>query len=325
MSRPNLISITGGGGHLGFCLIDKLLQKGFFVKALYYSYLPNIIHSNLTWVNGNITNAESINNLIENCSTIIHCASMISVGDRNNEVVYDINVNGTKTIIESCLKKNIKLIYISSSTAVKETRKEERFDENRPYKTKNAFIYQWSKALSEQIILEAVKNHNLDAIIIRPTAIIGPPDHKPSRFGQTIADLSNGKLPVITKGGYNMVDVRDLSQTIINSISKGKQGEIYLVGGTYISLRQVSELINPNNRLICIPLQLLIAIFPVINGYNKLFSLRWELTKESLVILKDAPKNVDSSKAIAMLDHKIRPIGETIEDVKQWLSKNNSK
>lgn len=321
MSKANQIGITGGGGHLGTCLINILLQKGDLVKALYHNFLPEMVHPNLTWVNGNITNPGSVNKLTENCSTIIHCASMISVGDQNNEVVYAINVNGTKTIVESCLQKSIKLIYISSSTAVKETRKNEVFDENRPYKTKNDFIYPWTKALSEQIILEAVINHNLDAFILRPTAIVGPPDYKPSRFGQTIADLSDGKLPVLTTGGYNMVDVRDLSQTIINSISKGKKGEIYLIGGTYISLKQISQLANPNRSLICLPLKLLIAIFPLINGYKKLFPLRWDITKESLTILKDAPKNVDSSKAIAKLDHKIRPIEETIEDVKRWFHK----
>lgn len=46
---------------------------------------------------------------------------------------------------------------------------------------------------------------------------------------------------------------------------------------------------------------------------------------ESLTILKDAPKNVNSSKAIVKLDHKIRPIAETLEDVIRWFDKNNSK
>ncbi len=319
------IAITGGGGHLGTCLIKMLLLKGNSVKALYHKTLPTIDHSNLTWIQGDITDPHSINELIDQSSVIIHCASIISIGEQNMDEVYKINVHGTETIIEACLNKKSRLIYISSSSVVKETQNDEVFDEDGPYKTENDFLYAWTKVLSEKKILGSVKENDLDAIIIRPTAIIGPPDHKPSYFGRTILDLANSKMPVITTGGYNLVDVRDLSQTIINSICKGKQGDVYLVGGTYLSLKQVAQLADPKHNPICLPLGLLIGIIPLINVYKKIYSLKWPITKESLITLKYAPKKVDSSKAIEKLDHKIRPITETISDLITWFDKDNNK
>jgi dihydroflavonol-4-reductase len=317
------VSITGGSGHLGTCLIEILLGKGFFVKALYRNYKPTLSHKSLTWVKGDITNTDALNQLVSESSVLIHCASIISIGEKNKENVFHTNVTGTENAINECINSDIKLIYISSSNAVKETGNNEIFDENRPYKTKNDFLYGYTKALSEQLVLNAVSNNNLNAIIIRPTSIIGFPDFKPSHFGKTILDIYNKQIPAITTGAYNLVDVRDLSETIINSIQLGKKGEIYLVGGKYYSLKQIAKIVNPNQKFLYISLNLLIIFLPLIQVYNFLFPLKWPITNESLKILKKAPKNIDSSKAIKELNHKISPIEHTLKELINWFNKEN--
>ena len=318
MSQNKTISVTGGSGHLGTCLIQKLLQADYLVTALYYKFQPTITHPNLTWVQGTILNPDTLKNLFLNSSVVIHCASVISIGDKNDAEVYSINVNGTENIIKECFEQKIKLIYISSSTAVLETDENEIFDENRPYKTENDFLYSWTKALSEKKILAAVKSDNLDAIILRPTAIVGPPDYRPSNFGQTIFDIANNNIPAIAKGGYNIVDVRDVSKTIINSIDKGLQGEIYLVSGNYYTLQQIVKITNPESNLIAISINLLLFFLPLITLYKKLFSLKLPISKESLLTLKLAPKEMDNSKAKNELNHTVRPISETIKDLLFW-------
>lgn len=323
MKEQQKISLTGGSGHLGTCLIKLLLEQNFHVKALYKNNLPQLNHPNLIWIKGDVTNKDSIEKLIENTSILVHSASIISIGDKNQDLVYNTNVHGTEMAIESCLNKNIRLIYMSSSNAVIETKNDDVFDENRPYKTKSCFLYGYTKALSEQNILNAVFTKSLDAFIIRPTSFIGPPDYIPSHFGQTILDMYHGSIPALTTGGYNLVDVRDISQTIINSFTKGKTGEIYLVGGNYYNLKEIALLVNPNRKSILIPLGILIFFIPIISIFNKLFKMRWPVTRESLLILKRAPKNVDSSKAVLILDHKIRPIKNTIDDLITWFKTEN--
>ena len=324
MLKSKTISITGGSGHLGSCLIQMLLQKDYLVNALYYQFKPTIHHPNLNWIKGDILSAESLSKLLFNSSLIIHCASVISLGNKNEKVVYDSNVTGTESIINSCLKHNIKMIYISSSAAVIETKENEVFNEKRPYKTKDDFLYSWTKALSEKNVLAAIKKNNLNAFIIRPSAIVGPPDFKPSYFGNTILAIANNKIPAITDGGYNLVDVRDLSKTIINSIDKGETGEIYLVSGKYYSLKQIAKIANPDKKFISVSVNLLIRMSPLITIYSKLFPIHWPITKESLVTLKLAPKQMDCSKAINKLDHKIRPLSETIQDLLIWFRKEQN-
>tara|TARA_R110000787_G_scaffold86285_12_gene184129 strand:- start:7736 stop:8704 length:969 start_codon:yes stop_codon:yes gene_type:complete len=321
MNKENFISITGGAGHLGSCLIAMLLQQNYAVNALYYQSKPAIGHPNLNWIKGDISKPTTFNDLLINSAVLIHAAGIISIGGDDKHHVYRINVNGTENLINACVKQQVKMIYISSSAAVMETEKDEVYNENRPYKTEDHFLYDWTKATAEKKVLKSIEDLNLEAFIIRPTAIIGPPDNKPSHFGQSIIDMANYKMPFVTTGGYNLVDIRDLSQTIINSLRLGEQGEIYLVGGNYYTIKQIAKIANPKRYFVSIPLSFLIAILPLIKVSKKMFSLRWPITKESLTTLKKAPNKMDCSKAKTDLNHSIRPITETIQDLITWYRK----
>ncbi len=322
MNNNTYISVTGGTGHLGRNLIDMLLEQGQKVKALKRNLDTPYQHPNLTWIQGDLSDLKKLNSLLENSAAIIHCASAISLGELDQDVVYDVNVTGTSNLLKACSERDVKFIYISSSTAVQDSVDNELFDENRPYKSDTKFYYAYTKAIAEQQVLSSVEKNNLDACIIRPTAIIGPADHHPSRFGATIRDLYRAKLPFITDGGYNMIDVRDLSQTIINCISMGKKGQIYLAGGQYLSLKELSKLVNPDKIPPSIPVDFLILILPLINLYDKLFKLKWPVSRESLYTLKFSPKKMDSSRAIKELLHQPRPIKNTIEDLIKWFNEN---
>jgi dihydroflavonol-4-reductase len=322
LKTKKTISITGGTGHLGINLIKALLDQEYLVKALIrHSSFP-LIHPGLTWIKGDLNSPKALSSLTDKSDAIIHCASAISLGEMAHDSIYEVNVKGTQNLLKVCLDKAIRFIYISSSTATEDPIKNEVFDENRSYRSDKTFYYAWTKAQAELQVLETIKKNNLDAFIIRPTAIVGPQDPGPSRFGRTILDLHKGKLPFITDGGYNMVDVRDLSQTIINSISKGKKGSIYLTGGQYISLQELARLACPNKIPSVLSLDVLIKLLPVINLYTWFFKLRWPINKESLTTLKYAPKRMDCSKAIKDLGHTNRATQKSVEDLIEWFNEN---
>ena len=323
MTKKRTISITGGTGHLGINLVNALLEKGYLVKALIrHSNFP-IIHPNLIWIKGDLNNLEALSQLIDQSDAIIHCASAISVGEMEHDLIEEINIKGTQNLVSVCLHKPIRFIYISSSTATMDSLDDEVFDENRPYRSDKTFFYAWTKAQSEIQLREQAEKNDLDVVIIRPTAIIGPEDPSPSKFGRTILDLHKERLPFITDGGYNMVDVRDLSQTIINSISKGKKGGIYLTGGQYISLKELAFLACPTKTPRILSLNLLINLLPLINLYDRIFKLKWPVNGESLNALKYAPKNMNCSKSINELGHTNRATSNSIADLIEWFNKNN--
>ena len=95
-----------------------------------------------------------------------------------------------------------------------------------------------------------------------------------------------------------------------------------MVGGEYMSLKNLAKMTGKSKVPHSISIDLLIALLPIIRVYEKLFTLKWPITKESLSTLKFAPKNMDCSKAITELGHKNRPLQETINDLIQWFHKN---
>ncbi|WKK66049.1 NAD-dependent epimerase/dehydratase family protein [Lutimonas zeaxanthinifaciens] len=319
------VAVTGSTGHLGTNLIKHLLDRNFRVKALIRKGTTPWSHPQLDWVQGDLLSLDSLSKLIQDCNYLVHCASAISVGEGNHDLIYRVNVEGTRNLLNCCLNSDIRFAYISSSTATEDVTGREIFDESRPYREDKSFYYAWTKARAEELVLDYVDQKKLDAYILRPTAILGPEDPQISRFGRTILDMHRGELPFITSGGYNMVDVRDLCKTIENSLTKATKGSVYLTGGHYITLRELSKIANPKKTIPVLSVNLLLKLLPVINFYDKLFPLRWPVNKESLMTLKNAPKNMNCIKAQKELGHSSRPVKESVEALITWFQENNIK
>ncbi len=323
MGTKSNISITGSTGHLGSVLIPMLLEQGYSVKCLYRKKKLPIDDNGLIWIQGDMKEPKALSKLLEDSEAVIHCAGIISVGEGNRDEVFEINVRGTERLINQCLAKKIRMIYISSATATETEKDKAILDEASPLVETQDFYYGWTKARAEDLINQAVVKENLQAVIFRPTALVGPPDRTPSRFGKTILDLHAGKLPMISSGGYDLLDIRDFAQTVINSIEMGIKDGVYVTGGKFYTLKELASLCNPDKIPPVISLDLLMSLLPVIKVYEKLFSLRWPINRESLLTLKKAPRKVDSSRARQELRHQSRPLSESISDLIAWSLKSD--
>ncbi len=322
-NRPR-IAVTGSTGHLGSVLIPMLLEQGYPLNCLYRKTKLPLEAPHLNWVQGDLNHPEKLEALFENTGVLIHGASVISVGEGNQEEVYQTNVIATEKLIEHCLEKKVRLVYISSSTATRPRNDDKVLDETAPKMSSKDFFYGWTKACAEERILQAVNDAGLDAIILRPTALIGPPDPQPSRFGRTILDLYSGKLPMISSGGYDLLDIRDFSQTAIHSISQGKSGEVYLTGGQFYTLKELARTVNPSRVPPIVSIDLLLFLLPLIRLYQKFVPLRWPINRESLMTIKIGPSRVDSTKAQKELGHQTRPLEESVRDLIGWMKEQHA-
>ena len=93
------------------------------------------------------------------------------------------------------------------------------------------------------------------------------------------------------------------------------------MGGNYFTIKQIAEIANPKKYFISIPIPLLIATIPFIKIAKKIFNSHWPISKESLITLKLAPKQMNFLKAKTALNHSIRPATETILDLLIWYRK----
>jgi len=194
--------VTGGGGFLGSSIVRMLLDKRITVRSLQRSDSPDLKKLGVEIIRGDIGDRDTVINAAEGCDVIFHVAAKAGVwGDYDD--YYQCNVSGTKNIIDACQIHNIqKLIYTSSPSIVFTGEDEENINESTPYADHFLTAYQKTKALAEQMVLQA-NNENLATVALRPHLIWGPGD--PHLIPRIIERAKAGRLRLVGKQN-NLVD-----------------------------------------------------------------------------------------------------------------------
>ena len=264
---------------------------------------------------------------MENCDAIFHSAAYVAVENINIPLMHEINVIGTKNICQAALDVNIpKLIYFSSVHAFQQKPTDEPLEENRPLVNNlQAAPYDQTKSEAQKIVYSAC-DKGLDASILNPTGIIGPFDFKPSRMGKVILDIMNRKMLISIDAGFNWVDVRDVCNTAINCVSKGSAGQHYLLPGQWATFREISEIISNQTNLrtnyLTLPFWSAYLALPFAFLYSKITGERPSFSKGSLRALAVQCHNIPGLLAQKEINHKTRPLKNTIKDTLNWFQEN---
>lgn len=325
---PTTIAVTGASGHIGNTVCRLLLAKGYLVKAMYHSNKNSLEGLSIELIQGDVVNKDDVARLITGCDVVINCAAIISIHGDPTGIVFKTNTEGPKNVLEVSKAAGVKkIIHVSSTHAVVEIPSGLPFDEKRPYKTSTSYKYDFSKAQGEQLMLAGADN-NLEIVVLRPSSVVGRYDFKPSEMGKALLDFYRQKIPFLPYGGYDFVDVRDVAQSIVAAIDKGKSGEVYLLSGKYYSLKVLAKLVRtttgkkvPQSVL---PYWLLRSTLPLVTLYSKITRAAPLFTIESIDALKNGHPNMDHSKAASQLGHQCRPLEETIRDFYEWQFANNT-
>ena len=188
-----------------------------------------------------------------------------------------------------------------------------------------AVPYDRTKAAAQRNVLDAC-NQGLNASILHPTGVIGPYDFKPSRMGQVISDIAKQKMPITINSGFNWVDVRDVCNTAINCIEKGKSGQHYIVPGEWASFEQIAEiiagLIDKRTIYMTLPFWTAYTAIPFAYLRAKLTGQRPSFSRGSLHALSVQCKDIPGTLAREKIDHQSRPLESTLKDTIDWLMKN---
>ena len=223
------------------------------------------------------------------------------------------------------LKHSIrKLIHFSSVDAfIREPLEDPLLEDRSLVVDQNAVPYDLSKADAQRIVLEYC-NKGLDASIIHPSGIFGPNDFKPSLFGQEFIKIANSKRPFSINVGYDYVDVRDLSKTAVNCISKGVSGQNYIVGGNYMDFVYMADVMSQElgRKLIrgTLPFASIYLSLPMYYLLSFITKTPRAITLDSIHTIKVQNKNIPSQLSKDQLDHTPRPIEETITDTLKFFN-----
>jgi UDP-glucose 4-epimerase len=251
------ILITGGTGFIGKHLVKYLLDKGNII-TIFDNFsnseeksINHFIKNGVKVVNGDIRKFDEILKETEDQDVLIHLAAKISVSQSilNPSETFEVNVDGTKNVLEACKKNNVKKIIIASSAAVYgEGNSGMKLKEST--KTNPISPYGKSKLKMEQ---EIEKNNKIDCVILRFFNIFGI--GQTSEYAGVITKFiemisSNKPLEIFGDGMQtrDFVSINDVVESIYDAIKNGKNGTYNIASGKAITINELAELMISLSR-----------------------------------------------------------------------------
>ncbi len=319
-----MILVTGGAGHLGNVLVRALLEKGEKVRVL---VLPGEDVSSLEGldfetVEGNILDPVQLRKAMQGVDLVYHMAALVAITSDKYDLMYKVNVEGTRNVIEACREMGVRrLVYTSSIHALGRPDEGTTVDETVEFDQVNpAGAYDRTKAIASGLVQEAAKN-GLDAVIVLPTGVIGPNDFRRSEMGEMLLAWMQQKPSISTDGAYDFVDVRDVAEGHILAASLGRSGEAYLLSGTQVTVRDYRRLVQDaagiRSHEIRIPGWFVRLIAPLAEFFYKITRTRPRITKYAIETLQ-SNSCITCIKAETELGYHRRPLRETVADTVKW-------
>ncbi|MNJ97369.1 3 beta-hydroxysteroid dehydrogenase/Delta 5--_4-isomerase [compost metagenome] len=320
------VAITGGNGHIGNAIIEELLSRNYTIKALVHSKSNFLESRNIETVKGSLHDEDSLNQLMDGCDYLIHCAAIISINGDKNQQVQKINIQGLENVLKVAAKSNLKrVVHLSSVHAYDHLPMDQPLNEKRNFVSDQAYAYDKSKR-DGQLIARRYFEQGLPVIVVNPTCVFGPPNYARCKQNNAFVSMEKRRIPFVFKGGYDWVDVRDIANSVCNALTQGEPGESYILGGKYYTLKDLSRIVAKvsEKRIPCfeIPIGLVKSFLPLIGTYYKVRKQDPSVTKESIEILEFGNKHIDSEKARIHLGHRSRPVEETMKDLLTWHREN---
>ncbi len=320
--------VTGAFGHVGSTVVTDLLAQNKKVRALVLqNEKPSISPSAFSKAEiftGDISDIGSLESIFdaEGEITVIHTAGIVSIENKVNPKLLSVNVEGTKNIVEMCLRRNAKLVYVSSVHAIPEGKKGEIVAETTDISPKKVSGgYAKSKAMATRAVLDAMQK-GLKANIVFPSGIIGPFDSGRNHLVSLLRDFLTGKLRAVVRGGYDIVDVRDVASACIKAADSPVTGETFILSNEYCEIKSVcdyaSRLTGVKPIKTVLPMWFAYMFTPIFELYYKMRKARPLYTAYSLSVVQSGSR-FDHSKAANILGFKPRPLAESIADTINWL------
>ncbi len=234
------VLLTGISGYIGLHCAKELLEAGYAVRGsirhlnkereVFDTLTAAAVDTtNLTLVELDLTTDEGWDQAAVGCDFVMHVASPFTIANPKtpDEIIIPA-VEGTLRVLRAAKHANVTRVVLTSSTlSMMGSMKTGTFgpeswtDVNTPYLS----TYTKSKTLAEKAAWDFINNHNgessLELTVIAPGGVFGPPLGS-NITGQSMSSLDQmlrGKLPMVPKLSFPMVDVRDVAMLHVKALS----------------------------------------------------------------------------------------------------------
>ena len=210
--------VTGATGFVGSAVLRALLRRGEPVRALVRpsSSLRLLEGLPVDIVAGDLADPAGCRGALRGCDALFHVAADYRLWVPQPEAMYRTNVVGTRELLLAAAEAGVSRIVYTSSVATLGLRADHLpSDETTPATLADMIgHYKRSKFLAEKAVRELVTRAGLPAVIVNPSAPVGPADARPTPTGRVLLEAARGRIPAYVDTGLNLVHVDDVAEGI---------------------------------------------------------------------------------------------------------------
>ena len=239
------------GSHLLLELIgkDHRVRAGLrdgssvdFVRSLFDYHGMGSRFGEIEWIDFDLQNPVACHEAVRDCDYVFHCAALVSFFSNDEQALYEVNVQGTRNLVNACLNRGVKkLCHVSSTGAIGRQLNKEVVDENDRWSDKvGNSVYSKTKHLAELEVWRAMEE-GLEAVVVNPCIVIGPA--KDARSSAAILANAKKGRRFYSPGSNAFVDARDLASCMLKLIESDVVGERFLIVGENQTYQKVFEIL----------------------------------------------------------------------------------
>lgn len=239
------ILVTGGAGFIGSCFIRHMLKSHPDYKIINFdclTYAGNIENlddiknnPNYSFIKADICDKKAVDRAVSEVDCVINFAAESHV-DRsilNPEIFIETNIKGTLNLLDCAKKHGIqRYLQVSTDEVYGTLGKDGYFTENTPLAPNSP--YSASKAGADMLVRSYFETYKTPVLITRCSNNYGPYQYPEKLIPFFISKLLKGEKVPLYGDGLNVRDwlyVYDHCRAIDTVLHKGREGEVYNVGG----------------------------------------------------------------------------------------------
>ncbi|AGN01632.1 NAD-dependent epimerase/dehydratase [Salinarchaeum sp. Harcht-Bsk1] len=231
--------VTGGTGFLGGHVTQQLVADGHDVVALARSPADadDLRDLGVDVVQGDVTDRETLREPMSGVDGVFHVAAMYRLGVDDPATMRDVNVEGTRNVLDLVAALDLPKAVYTSTLAVNSDTNGELVDESYRFEGTHLSAYDRTKAEAHDVAM-ALAADGVPIVTVMPGAIYGPGDT--SQLGGIWRDYLRGEFPAVPRRtAWCFSHVDDAARAHLLAMERGEPDEAYIVAGHPMTLVEV--------------------------------------------------------------------------------------